>query len=205
MVRIYDIPDGFDAAAQLPGILARLPQWRLEKAVSYRRDIDRFLCAKSFLMLEDILREHFGTDRCPVFSYGIHGKPYFREHPEISFNISHCRRGIACAVSDSPVGIDIEEIQYDEKFVSIRLNPGELATVRNSNEPDVEFTRLWTLKESFLKLTGGGIRDNLKDILLETEGVRFKTHANRSAGYVCSMAVYDKHTPAGTSTCSSQR
>mgnify|MGYP003317135451 CR=1 FL=1 len=64
MIQIFEIPDGFEALAELTALLPRIPHWRLQKALSYRQDIDRFLCAKSFLMLEDVLREHF--ERCPI-------------------------------------------------------------------------------------------------------------------------------------------
>lgn len=188
MIQIFDIPENFDVSSELRDILPRLPQWRLSKALSYRHDPDRFLCAKSFLMLEEMLRTAYGLDHCPEFSFGSHGKPYFQCRPDIFFNISHCRRGIACAVLDRPVGIDIEEIQYDENLASVILNPEEIAAVGRSEEPEVIFTGLWTLKESFLKLTGEGIKDNMKNVLSETDDVSFSTEARRSASYVYSVA-----------------
>ena len=190
MIRIFDIPDGFDASAELEELLPLLPKWRLDKAMSYRFDIDKFQCAKSFLMLEDMLREHCGLAVCPEFSYDSHGKPYFRDYPEIFFNISHCHRGIACAVMDKPVGIDIEEIQYDEDLAKVIFNPEELEAVRSADEPAVKFTEFWTLKESLLKLTGEGLRDNLKDVLSGTDEVAFTTEINQSAGYVYSTAIW---------------
>lgn len=65
MIQTVDIPNVFDASAELGKLLPRIPQWRLQKVVSYRRDIDKFLCAKSFLMLEEMLRENFGLAGCP--------------------------------------------------------------------------------------------------------------------------------------------
>lgn len=187
--RVFPLMPSFDAGAELKELLPRLPQWRLRKALSYRRDIDRFLCAKSFLMLEDMLRENFGLAVCPEFSYDSHGKPYIREYPEIFFNISHCHRGIACAFGNKPVGIDIEEIQYDEKLAEIIFSAAELEAVRNAEEPAVKFTELWTRKESFLKLTGEGLRDNMKDVLSDADRVDFTTRINRAAACVCSVAV----------------
>lgn len=189
MIRIFSIQDGFDATGELRGILGELPEWRLRKALSFRQEIDRFLCAKSFLLLEGMLREQFGIERCPEFSYGNHGKPYLRDYPGISFNISHCRRGIACAVLDRPVGIDIEEIQFDKGLADLVLSPEELYEVERSVRPDLKFTELWTLKESFLKLSGEGLSDNMKEVLHSAGGVDFKTEINDAAGYVCSTAV----------------
>lgn len=64
MILIFNIDEDFDAEAGFRAIMPYIPMWRLDKAMSYRFDIDRFLCAKSFLMLEDVLREHF--ERCPI-------------------------------------------------------------------------------------------------------------------------------------------
>lgn len=96
MIQIFDIPNGFDAASELKELLPLLPQWRRQKTLSYRQDIDRFLCVKSFLMLEDMLRENFGLAQCPEFLYGSHGKPYFSDYPGIFFNISHCQGNSLC-------------------------------------------------------------------------------------------------------------
>ena len=191
MIHIFNIVNNFDATSEFRAIMPYIPIWRLDKAMSYRYDIDRFLCAKSFLLLEDMLRQNFGMDCCPEFTYGDNGKPYFREHPDICFSISHCHRGIACAVMDRPVGIDIEDIQYDDNLAKIILNPEELAIVRSADEPDVRFTEFWTKKESFLKLTGEGLRDNMKDVLSDTNEVSLATEINRPAGYVYSIA-YEK-------------
>lgn len=192
MIDIFNIAEGFDAAAGFRAAIPHIPKWRLDKAMSYRFDIDRFLCAKSFLLLEDMLRRNFGMDYCPEFSFGSNGKPYFRDHPDICFSISHCHKGIACAVMDRPVGIDIEEIQYDDNLAEVILNPEELAIVRNADEPGIRFTEFWTKKESLLKLTGEGLRDNMKEVLDCVDGVSFTTGINRSAGYVYSTAVRDR-------------
>lgn len=116
--------------------------------------------------------------------------PSFWEYPGIYFNISHCHRGIACAVMDRPVGIDIEEIQFDEDFAKLILDKDEYDSVKSAKMPDVEFTKIWTRRESFLKLTGEGLKDNMKDILSRANEVTFTTEINRSAGYVYSTAVW---------------
>lgn len=191
MVKVYDISEDCDISSALPDALARLPRWRLQKALSFRQETDSFLCAKSFLILEDLLRERFSLDACPEFSYTDKGKPYLREYPDIFFSISHCRKGIAVAVSDRPVGIDIEETGYDRDVAAIVLNDEELAAVRHSEEPDVCFTEIWTRKESYLKLTGEGLRDDLKQVLPPEAGVVFKTEARRSSGYVVTLAALE--------------
>lgn len=186
-VKVYDVPERL-STEDVRNVLAELPEWRLQKAMSYRFDIDRFLCAESFLMLEGMLGECFGLTGVPAFSFGKHSKPFLKEYPGIHFNISHCRKGIACAVSDRPVGIDIETVLYDAALAEMTLSAEEKAEVEISDEPGVRFTELWTRKESFLKLTGEGVRDNLKDVLKEAENVCFRTETNLPAGYVLTVS-----------------
>ena len=51
------------------------------------------------------LRELYGmemnTSVRAGLSYGQHGKPYLRNHPEIHFNISHCEGLAVCVFSDT--------------------------------------------------------------------------------------------------------
>lgn len=189
MVKIYDIQDDSGISSALEDALARLPRLRLQKALSFRRDIDRFLCAESFLMLDEILREQFGLNGCPEFSYTDKGKPYLREYPDIFFSISHCRKGIAVAASDRPVGIDIEEIGNYMDIAAIVLNDDELSEVIHSENPDICFTEIWTRKESYLKLTGEGLRDDMKHVLPPRERVTFKTQTRGYSGYVVTLAA----------------
>ena len=39
------------------------------------------------------------------------GKPLLKDRPDINFNISHCRGGVALAISTSRTGIDIEKVR----------------------------------------------------------------------------------------------
>lgn len=190
MVDIFNITENMNFSDMLPKVIQELPEWRRQKALSYRFDIDRFQCAKSFLILEELLKKEYGIIRCPEFSYGPFGKPYFAEYPNIHFNVSHCHKGIACAVSGHPVGIDIEEIQYDEFVAQRVLNTDEYAEVKASSNPAGVFTELWTKKESYLKLTGQGLIEDMRGLLNESDGIHFKSVINSETGYVCSIAYH---------------
>lgn len=145
--------------------LRKLPAWRLEKALAYRRPQDRFLCAEAYLLLKEALAQTFGYEGEISFEYGPYGKPSLKERPDIRFNLSHCRSCVACIVSSEEVGIDVEDIQYDEVLARKVFNAEERRTIAAAQFPDVEFTKLWTMKESLLKLKGTGLRDDLKELL----------------------------------------
>ena len=44
-------------------------------------------------------------------AYTPHGKPYFPEHPDVHFNLSHTAGAVLVGLSDRPVGVDIEHIR----------------------------------------------------------------------------------------------
>lgn len=192
MISVFDISPGLNLSDAFAELAPLLPVWRLQKALSYKFDLDRFLCAKSYLMLENMLRTGYGITSCPEFSYGPDGKPYLPGNPGIRFNMSHCARGIVCAVSDRDVGVDIEVIQYDSLVAEHVLNGEELAEVAAAVSPAEKFTELWTRKESFLKLTGEGLVEDMKGILRRTDGVRFDTVVNREAGYVRTLCRFSQ-------------
>ena len=57
-----------------------------------------------------------------------------------------------CAVSDVPVGVDIELPRVGGARLAKRFfQPDEAALVYAADDPDREFCRLWTLKESYIK------------------------------------------------------
>ena len=90
--------------------------------------------------------------------YGPYGKPYLRDYPDVHFNISHSGIYVACAVADRPIGIDVQMISEYRPNVADRVcSKAELAKIEASDNPDAEFTKLWTRKEAYAKWTGEGI------------------------------------------------
>lgn len=87
------------------------------------------------------------------------GKPYFSNLP-IYFSLSHSSGLSVAALSDSPIGIDVEQIS-DKRDV-FRLSkrffaPSEYSLVRESSEPILSFYSLWTRHEAFAKASGLGL------------------------------------------------
>ena len=86
------------------------------------------------------------------------GKPYFPEHPEIHFSISHSGDYWACAIAPKEVGLDLQEENATaraEKLAKRFFHPHEQAYLKSVDYRD--FTRIWAAKESYLKYTGEGI------------------------------------------------
>lgn len=102
----------------------------------------------------------------PLFRFAEHGKPYLANQSSIFFNISHCKEAIATAVSNREIGIDIEgQRHFSDSLIARAFNDEERASVLNNEEPKLEFSRIWTRKESFFKWTGTGILvDHIKSV-----------------------------------------
>jgi len=176
----------FDFESALP----LLSDQRREQALQFKYEQGRRTCAAAYLLLCRALREEYGVTEKPLFTYGEHGKPAIAGHPEIHFNMSHCREAAICVVSDRPVGIDIESIrQYKESLARYTMNDDEMREILTARRPDVAFTRLWTMKEAMVKLTGLGISNDMKTVLTGAEPI--KTVVCEDRGYVYSVVYGD--------------
>lgn len=105
-------------------------------------------------------------------AYGRYGKPYLRDYPNVQFNISHSGQFVACAVSDRPIGVDIQEIVPYHRDVAKRVfSPEKLLQIESGPDPSVEFTKLWTQKEAYLKMLGIGLFDSLHKVTLSKQSI----------------------------------
>jgi 4'-phosphopantetheinyl transferase len=107
-----------------------------------------------------------------TFDKNEYGKPFLLGQNNIHFNISHSGKWVVCAVSDYPVGIDVEiikstEIDIAKRFFS-KYEYDEL-----QKQPDEQkqayFYKLWTLKESYIKAVGKGLSIPLESFTVSVE------------------------------------
>jgi len=174
MERLYALFDveRMDASA-LARCLPLLPQERREKALRHRRIIDQCTSAAAYLLLLYALRETFGLVN-PRLALSAQGKPYLPDHPQVHFNISHCPKGCVCAVADEPVGVDIQDIRpFSWRLAERCCAANELEALRGAQDPALAFTRMWAMKESFVKMTGEGLRYDVRRIDTTLLGARF--------------------------------
>ena len=88
------------------------------------------------------------------------GKPYFLYNENLHFSISHTKSHIAIALHNKPIGIDIENTRKCNLSLAKRFFHSEEYNYLSSlpkEEQDEAFTKIWTLKEAFVKCTGEGI------------------------------------------------
>lgn len=186
MIYIEDELQSFD----LDAALSEISEQRREKALRFKHEQGRRECVVAYQLLKRALREEYGITENPIFAEREHGKPYIVGQEDIHFNLSHCREAVVCVVSNEEVGIDVERIRpYNDNLARYVLSDEEYDRVRLSDNPDLEFTKFWTMKESLLKLTGEGIRDDLKTVLTNARA-HFDIHVNLEKSYVYTIATF---------------
>lgn len=126
-----------------------------------------------------ILKEDFNIS-VNKYIFNINGKPSLSSG-ECGFSISYTNNYMYIAiVRDNVVGIDAEQVgninlDVSEKFMS-EGELGKLDKVPNKYE---YFYKIWTLKESYIKLIGKGIDDLITDIeFIEDKNGRFSLRKN---------------------------
>ncbi len=122
-------------------------------------------------ILADILKRDYKIENCPEILKDEMGKPYLEGNP-LQFNVSHSGEYLAIAVSQQPVGIDIQgpKLIKDGMFKKV-VQPEEDCLIGEDRQKD--FLRLWALKESFVKAEGKGLRIALKDYYFEKENDQY--------------------------------
>ena len=105
-------------------------------------------------LLEYAVRDTWGIE-LPEMSPPGSGKPVFVGVENMHFSVSHSKTHVLVALSDVPVGADLEaRREISEKSMRMIMNGQEFR--------DFDFFELWCLRESVYKLNGAG---NLREIL----------------------------------------
>ena len=135
------------------------------------------------------------------------GKPYFPAFPDFHYNISHSGSYVVCGYGAQPIGIDIEKIpDKAERAAAIArhfYSEQEKNALNGLTDLPMRrlFTRFWTSRESYIKLTGRGLSEPFKSfypdltagrIYSENERGReiFITECEAPEGYCMSICTY---------------
>ena len=190
-----------EVARLLPLVSAQ----RREQALRYKHTFGQYCCLQSYKMLCELLAEWgrahhtpytlhptlYTLHPTPTFLYNEYGAPYIEGGPH--FSISHCKRGIAVAVSENPIGIDIEAIRtFSPELMRKTMNEDEQLRITSSAIPEVEFIRFWTQKEALLKLQGTGIISDLHHVLDHTLDLSWTEISHLSHDYICTICSMNK-------------
>lgn len=94
------------------------------------------------------------------FAMNEYGKPSLSGYGHFQYNISHSGDWVAVFISNTPVGIDVEEVRpIDMNIAESFLSVQEFNRLMSHHEGErlPRFYELWTLKESYIKCKGEGL------------------------------------------------
>ncbi len=163
MVRIYTAcTDSLKNPVLYQQVLDLLPPGRRAAADRMKVDSGKRLSAGAGLLLMAALADYIRDDMGSFaafqrisFETGEQGKPFLVEYPDVHFNLSHSGNRVMCAVGPVEVGCDVEIINPSHVKSVIRcFAESEQVLASRSDE---NFFRIWTLKESIIKLSGKGL------------------------------------------------
>lgn len=144
----------FDAA------ITSLPSIRRKKADNLTKRSAQNLSVGASLVLMHALKEMGYDAHCLEFATQKGGKPYIK-NADIHFSITHSLTVAMCAVADSVIGIDAEEItDFNPDICKRFFSRAEREQIFASGDDDKiknTFFRIWTMKESYVKMTGRGL------------------------------------------------
>lgn len=146
-------------------LIDKLPAERKAKAMRSHNKGVRTSCVLGYLLFLYGYRNLHRKKGSPDWAIAESGKPYLLEFPNIFFNISHCIGACACMFGNTPVGIDIQDCRNFRLNQALRTcSEEEVQTITSSPEPQLEFCRIWSIKESVSKLTGEGIFRDIRSV-----------------------------------------
>ncbi len=143
-----------------PQALQAVSSFRRQKIVLLKAEADKKRSLGAALLLDYALSTVGLREREMEYDTTEHGKPIFRYHQGLHFSLSHSGRYALCSLADRPVGCDIEQLRPDKQRIADRFfTKEENAWIGEAPEAerDDRLFRLWTMKESFLKVTGLGM------------------------------------------------
>ncbi len=135
--------------------LPRLEDSRRRRVERLRIPEKRAQCAAAGLLLTHLCGDNGSP---PALRHGSRGKPYLRDRNDRFFSLSHTRQWVFCALADDEVGLDAQTpAPYNPAIVQRHFTSPEQEWLSSQPDKVEAFTRLWTMKEAYLKLTGFGL------------------------------------------------
>lgn len=160
--------DASDDLLETHAKLLSAEEWARAEAFTRDEPRRRFIVARA--RLRERLGAELGVPPAEVsFRYGPNGKP---EVDGVEFNVAHTGDLALCAISDRPVGVDVERVRPMKNAAALAerwFHAEEVARIAAAVDPLAEFFRTWTMKEAALKLVGVGVGESLPRVLTPAE------------------------------------
>lgn len=172
----------------LEKMMTYISRAKKERLLRYRSDIDRKTGVYAEILVRCMICVKFGVRLTDIdIQVSRTGKPFISGFPCYEFNISHTRSAVAVALSDKPVGVDVEKIREIDFRVAEKVFSDHEKAWLNVAAPDsqLRFLEIWTKKEALVKYYGTGLTNDLKSADVTVTRENLATYF--SDGYVISV------------------
>ena len=161
-----------------------LPDWRIKKAEKYKAEKAKLESIAAGRLLDIAIADYLGISERDIDWSGYEGGFCYcgkatdgkasDDKGLVYFSISHSGEYVAVAVSEEPVGIDVEHKDDKRFLISKRMFDQNdmdyiapegfeaLETDSDTEEAQCRFRDVWTIKESYVKCIGKGLTIPLK-------------------------------------------
>lgn len=160
------------------------------KADRLKQEPAKKLSLAAGMLARQGIAKHFGINPKDIkFRCDQNGKPY-AEGLDIHFSLSHSGDLAVCAISDTPVGIDVEKVRHVNTGVAKKwFTEQEQAFVfSDKTKAQRRFFEIWTKKEAYAKRTGAGIPAFKKFSVIGDSSV----YLIRDDTYIVAVSVVNK-------------
>ena len=134
-------------------------------SISYKKVQDQDLSKAAWVLLDEACRGRGVDEVRSQIVRGENGKPYIKGNP-FFFNLSHSGRYALCVLSDTEIGCDTQKTTEPRQSVLERvLHRTEreyIEAAPDARQMAQRFTRIWVLRESYVKQTGEGLLRSMK-------------------------------------------
>ncbi|MBR4026109.1 MAG: 4'-phosphopantetheinyl transferase superfamily protein [Lachnospiraceae bacterium] len=119
------------------------------------------------MITKDIITEDIVQKDVWDIVYSKGGKPYIKNVDNFFFNLSHSGKWVVAAYGSREIGVDIEKIRQNSTYQKMAKRffteeeQNYIYSIKDKTEQQRRFTRIWTLKESYLKYLGVGLKKDL--------------------------------------------
>lgn len=147
----------------------KISEERKIKAEAFYFSIDAYRCVCAEMLLKYCIGQKYPKTNYKL-TYNKYGKPEL-EGKEFYFNISHSGNWVVLANGKTEVGVDIELIKTgrEKTLISVFTEHEKKYIYKvHGLEREKRLTRIWTMKESYLKYIGTGLFTEMKSFTADT-------------------------------------
>lgn len=162
-----------------------------KKEINSISNVKRKLESTAVTILLHNLLEDYGFKKDELIK-DEKGAPKLKNQKEIFCSLSHSKEYVCCAISDEPIGVDIQEMKEGKcEGISRRFFHEKEQKLYKQNPTLETFYKIWTTKESYLKMLGCGLPGKMNSFYLDiNENIIYSNEGRQLAN-----VIFESHKP----------